>query len=84
MLHNYMRTQNVNYTVQQLTNKTNKKRCETNKAEKFLSLGVLQQHSVSTKSKSLPPNRCSTHHVLNFLDKNVFPPAVCPDRRLVK
>ena len=91
MLHNHMRTQNVNYTVQRmtkstntdnhLTNKTNKKRCETNKAEKFLSLGVLQQHSVSTKSKSLPPNRCSTHHVLNFLDKNVFPPAVCPDRR---
>ena len=48
---------------------------------KFPSLGVLQQHSVSTKSKPLPPNRYSTHHVLNFLDKNVFPPAVCPDRR---
>ena len=25
--------------------------------------------------------RCSTHHVLNFLNKNVSPPAVCPDRR---
>ena len=92
MFHNYIRTQNVNYTVQRMTKSTNtdnhltsrrenRKRCETNKTEKFPSLGVLQQHSVSAKSKSLPPNRCSTHHVLNFLGKNVFLPVVCPDRR---
>ena len=91
MFHNDVRTQNINYTVQRVTKSTNtdnhlqadatnKKRSETNKTEKS-PLEILQQHRVSAKSKSLPPNRCSTHHVLNFLDKNVFPPAVCPDRR---
>ena len=59
----------------------NKKRFVTNKTEKSPSLEILQQHRVNAKSKSLPPNRCSTHHVLNFLDKNVCLPAVCPDRR---
>ena len=91
MFHNDVRTQNNNYTVQRVTKSTNtdnhlqadatnKKRSETNKTEKS-PLEVLQQHRVSAKSKSLPPNRCSTHHVLNFLDKNVFLLAVCPDRR---
>ena len=59
----------------------NKKRFVTNKTEKSPSLEILQQHRVNAKSKSLPPNRCSTHHVLNFLDKNVCLPAFCPDRR---
>ena len=91
MFHNDVRTKNNNYTVQRVTKSTNtdnhlqadatnKKRSETNKTEKS-PLEVLQQHRVSAKSKSLPPNRCSTHHVLNFLDKNVFLLAVCPDRR---
>ena len=91
MFHNDVRTQNINYTVQRVTKSTNtdnhlqadatnKKRSETNKTEES-PLEVLQQHRVSAKSKSLPPNRCSTHHVLNFLGKNVFLPVVCPDRR---
>ena len=87
-----MRTQNINDTVRLTTKSTNtdhhltgrrdKQETISNKQDRETpSLEVLQQHRVSAKSKSLPPNRCSTHHVLNFLDKNVFLPAVCPDRR---
>ena len=95
MFHNDMRTQNVIYTVQPMTKSTNTDNHLTTRHDKQEKMWNEQDrdeqdnsplwefcsNSVGTKSKLLPPNRCSTHHVLNFLHKNVFPPAVCPDRR---